>query len=49
MGSTPIHSRLRLGEVHKTAPEGFYRGLGFEPTGDFYGDEPEVKLVIEKG
>jgi len=31
----------------QSSPEGFYRGLGFEPTGDFYGDEPEEKLVIK--
>jgi len=29
------------------SPEGFYRELGFEPKGDFYGDEPEEKLVIK--
>lgn len=27
-------------------PGGFYQKLGFVPTGDFYGDEPEVVLKI---
>jgi hypothetical protein len=31
----------------QSIPEGFYRELGFEPAGDFYGDEPEVKLGIK--
>ena len=26
------------------SPEGFYKGLGFVKTGDYYGDEPEVVL-----
>ena len=28
------------------SPEGFYRNLGFVPTGDTYGDEIELKLNI---
>jgi diamine N-acetyltransferase len=28
------------------SPAGFYNQLGFKPTGDFYGDEPEVVLEI---
>jgi hypothetical protein len=32
---------VHLGEQ---SPEAFYKGLGFEPTGEYYGDEPELKL-----
>ena len=28
------------------SPEGFYRGLGFTPTGGYYGDEIELKLTL---
>lgn len=29
------------------SPEGFYKTLGFVPTGEYYGDEPEVVLKIQ--
>jgi diamine N-acetyltransferase len=45
LGIPALYTSYHLGEG---SPEEFYRGLGFEPTGDFYGDEPEVKLVIER-
>jgi len=28
------------------SPEGFYRGLGFEPTGEWYDDEVELRLDL---
>ena len=29
------------------SPRGFYDRLGFKPTGEYYGDEPELFLLIE--
>jgi diamine N-acetyltransferase len=28
------------------SPEGFYRSLGFEPTGEFYGEEKALRLTL---
>ncbi|OCP17168.1 GNAT family N-acetyltransferase [Ensifer sp. LC163] len=35
------HTSYGMGEA---SPEGFYKGLGFVPTGDSHGEEPEVVL-----
>jgi diamine N-acetyltransferase len=43
LGIPELHTSYHLGEA---SPEGFYKGLGFVPTGDHYGDEPEVVLKI---
>jgi diamine N-acetyltransferase len=40
-GVTELYTSVHLGEQ---SPEAFYKGLGFEPTGEYYGDEPELKL-----
>lgn len=32
----------------ETSPEGFYRGPGFSPTGDCYGDQPEFVLELKR-
>ena len=32
--------------VGAASPEGFYRRLGFAPTGAYYGDEVELKLAL---
>lgn len=34
-------------EVGEASPEGFYRGLGFVPTGAMYEDEIELKLMLD--
>ncbi len=39
LGVSELYTSYRLGEG---SPEGFYRELGFVPTGDSYGDEPEA-------
>ena len=43
LGIPRLFTSYHLG---KGSPEGFYRKLGFSPTGEFYGDEPEVVLEI---
>ena len=43
LGIPRLYTSYHLG---KGSPEGFYRRLGFKPTGDFYGDEPEVVLEL---
>jgi diamine N-acetyltransferase len=40
-GVTELYTSVHLGEQ---SPEAFYTRLGFEPTGEYYGDEPELKL-----
>jgi diamine N-acetyltransferase len=40
-GVTELYTSVHLGEQ---SPEAFYKGLGFERTGEYYGDEPELKL-----
>ncbi|MGI6131961.1 MAG: GNAT family N-acetyltransferase [Bacillota bacterium] len=35
-------------ETGPAGPEGFYRRLGFEPTGDYYGDQPEYVLRLDE-
>ncbi|HBK59376.1 MAG TPA: hypothetical protein DDZ84_01105 [Firmicutes bacterium] len=35
-------------ETGPAGPEGFYRRLGFEPTGDCYGDQPEYVLRLNE-
>lgn len=42
-GIPELYTSYHLGEG---SPESFYRQLGFLPTGDFYGEEPEVILKI---
>lgn len=42
LGVPRLYTSYHLG---KGSPEDFYSKLGFKPTGDYYGDEPEV--VIE--
>jgi diamine N-acetyltransferase len=44
LGIPEIYTSYHLGEG---SPEGFYRKLGFVPTGDHYGDEPEVVLRFD--
>jgi len=43
LGVTKLYTSYHLG---KGSPEEFYSNLGFNPTGEFYGDEPEVVLLI---
>lgn len=45
LGVPEIYTSYALGEG---SPEAFYRKLGFVPTGDHYGDEPEVVLRINE-
>jgi diamine N-acetyltransferase len=40
-GITELYTSVHPGEQ---SPESFYKGLGFERTGEYYGDEPELKL-----
>ena len=40
-GFTALHTSCGLGEG---SPEGFYKGLGFLPTGDTYDEEIELRL-----
>jgi diamine N-acetyltransferase len=42
-GTPELYTCCGLGEA---SPEGFYKQLGFAPTGEWYGDEVELKLVI---
>lgn len=43
MGIPLLYTSCGQGEG---SPEGFYRGLGFTPTGDYYGDEIELVLDV---
>ena len=43
LGIPELYTSYQLGEG---SPEEFYKKLGFTPTGDHYGDEPEVRLVL---
>lgn len=45
MGAPVLHTSCGQGEG---SPEGFYRKLGFTPTGEMYGDEIELVLKIGK-
>jgi len=44
MGIPQLYTSCGQGEG---SPEGFYRKLGFTPTGDHYGDEIELVLNVE--
>ena len=44
MGVPVLYTSCTQGEA---SPEGFYRKLGFTPTGDHYGDE--IELVLQLG
>lgn len=44
MGVPMLYTSYGQGEG---SPEGFYRNLGFQPTGDFYGDEIELCLDVK--
>lgn len=44
-GIPELYTSYHLGEG---SPEGFYKKLGFVPTGEYYGEEPEVVLRIAK-
>jgi diamine N-acetyltransferase len=43
LGVPVLYTSCGLGEA---SPEGFYRGLGFIPTGDYYDDQPELVLRL---
>ncbi len=43
-GIPELYTSYHLGEG---GPETFYRQLGFLPTGEYYGEEPEVVLKIQ--
>lgn len=43
-GIPELYTSYHLGEG---GPENFYRQLGFLPTGEYYGDEPEAVLKIQ--
>ena len=43
MGVPRLYTSCGQGEG---SPEGFYRGMGFTPTGEFYGDEIELLLEL---
>ena len=43
LGIPRLYTSYHLG---KGSPEEFYSKLGFHPTGEYYGDEPEVVLQI---
>lgn len=45
MGIPELYTSFDPGEQ---GPGGFYERLGFMPTGDFYGDEPEIVLKIHQ-
>jgi len=44
LGISELYTSYHLGEG---CPADFYQKLGFKPTGDHYGDEPEVVLRIQ--
>ncbi|MFO7583251.1 MAG: GNAT family N-acetyltransferase [Anaerolineales bacterium] len=44
-GVTELCTSVHLGEQ---SPEAFYTRLGFERTGEYYGDEPELKLKFSR-
>ena len=43
LGIPELYTSYHLGTG---SPEGFYQRMGFVPTGEFYGDEPEAVLRI---
>ena len=45
MGVRELYTSCETGPA---GPEGFYRRLGFEPTGDCYGDQPEYVLRLDE-
>jgi diamine N-acetyltransferase len=45
LGVPALYTSYHLGEG---SPERFYQGLGFVPTGETYGDEPEVVLWLDR-
>lgn len=44
LGIPELYTSYAAGEA---GPGEFYRKLGFVPTGDYYGDEPEVVLILD--
>ncbi len=44
-GTPELYTCCGLGEA---SPEGFYKRLGFVPTGEWYGDEVELRLTLNK-
>lgn len=44
-GIPELYTSCGLGEA---SPEGFYKQLGFTPTGEMYGDEIELKLNLNQ-
>jgi diamine N-acetyltransferase len=44
-GIPELYTSCGLGEA---SPEGFYKRLGFEPTGEMYGDEIELRLKLNR-
>jgi diamine N-acetyltransferase len=44
-GYQELYTSCGLGEA---SPEGFYKGFGFVPTGDFYDDEIELVLKFQR-
>ena len=44
MGVPRLYTSCGQGEG---SPEGFYRGMGFTPTGEFYGEEIELVLELD--
>ena len=44
LGIPELYTSYHLGSG---SPQGFYDGLGFRPTGEYYGEEPEVVLLVE--
>jgi len=44
-GIPELYTSCGRGEA---SPEGFYKRLGFEPTGEMYGDEIELKLKLSQ-
>lgn len=43
LGIPELYTSYAIGPA---SPKGFYDRLGFKPTGDFYGEEPEVVLKL---
>jgi len=43
LGIPELYTSYHLGDA---SPEGFYKSLGFIPTGEYYGEEPEVVLRV---
>ena len=44
LGVTELYTSCGVGEA---SPEGFYKGLGFAPTGETYDDEIELRIRLE--